>query len=83
MALQQRMNQLLDAGHRHFVLNLAAVAYVDSFGLGQLISIWTSVQKHSGEMSLCQPTEHVRKLLQITKLDSVFRLEAACHASPA
>jgi len=74
VALLDRVNELLKAGHREFVLNLADVPYIDSFGLGQLISIWTSVQSKSGQLNLLRPTDHVRRLLQITKLDNVFHL---------
>jgi len=74
VALRDRVNELLEAGHREFVLNLADVPYIDSFGLGQLIAIWTSIGKKSGQMTLLRPTDHVRKLFQITKLDSVFHL---------
>jgi len=74
VALLDRVNEMLEAGHRVFVLNLADVPYIDSFGLGQLIAIWTSIGKKSGQMTLLEPTDHVRKLFQITKLDTVFRL---------
>ena len=73
-ALLDRVNELLEAGHREFVVNLADVPYIDSFGLGQLIAVWTSIGRKSGQMTLLRPTEHVRKLLQITKLDSVFHM---------
>ena len=74
VALLGRVNEMLEAGHRVFALNLADVPYIDSFGLGQLIAIWTSIGEKSGQMTLLQPTAHVRKLLQITKLDTVFHL---------
>jgi anti-sigma B factor antagonist len=74
VALLDRVNELLEAGHREFVLNLADVPYIDSFGLGQLIAIWTSIRSKSGQMTLLGPTDLVRKLFQITKLDSVFHL---------
>ena len=73
-ALLDSVNELLEAGHREFVVNLADVPYIDSFGLGQLIAVWTSIGGKSGQMTLLRPTEHVRKLLQITKLDSVFHM---------
>lgn len=72
--LLDRVNEMLEAGHRVFVLNLADVPYIDSFGLGQLIAIWTSIREKSGQMTLLRPTDHVRKLFQITKLDTVFHL---------
>jgi anti-sigma B factor antagonist len=74
VALLDRVNELLEAGHREFVVNLADVPYIDSFGLGQLIAIWTSIGRKSGRMTLSRPTDHVRKLLQITKLDTVFHV---------
>jgi anti-sigma B factor antagonist len=74
VALLHRVKELLEAGHREFVLNLADVPYIDSFGLGQLIAIWTSIRSKSGQMTLLRPTDHVRKLFQITKLDTVFHL---------
>jgi len=74
VALRDRVNELLEAGHREFVLNLANVPYIDSFGLGQLIAIWTSIRSKSGQMTLLRPTDHVRRLFQITKLDTVFHL---------
>jgi len=74
VALRDRVNELLEAGHREFVLNLANVPYIDSFGLGQLIAIWTSIRSKSGQMTLLRPTDRVRRLFQITKLDSVFHL---------
>jgi anti-sigma B factor antagonist len=74
VALLDRVNELLEAGHREFVLNLTQVPYIDSFGLGQLIAIWTSIGRKSGQMTLFRPTDHVRKLFQITKLDTVFHL---------
>jgi anti-sigma B factor antagonist len=74
VALLAHVNELLEAGHREFVLNLADVPYIDSFGLGQLIAIWTSIRSKSGQMTLLRPTDQVRRLFQITKLDSVFHL---------
>ena len=74
VALLDLVNELLDSGQREFVLNLADVPYIDSFGLGQLVAIWTSIGRKSGRMTLLNPTDHVRKLFQITKLDSVFHL---------
>ena len=70
--LPDQINELLEEGHRDFVLNLANVTYVDSFGLGQLITIWTSIRNKGGQLILLRPTDHLQKLFHITKLDSVF-----------
>ncbi len=74
VALHQYINKLLDEGHRGFVVNLAGVPYVDSFGLGQMVSIWTSIRSKEGQLVFLRPTDHVQKLFQITRLNSVFRI---------
>ena len=71
-SLREHVNELLDEGHLEFVLNLANVPYIDSFGLGQLVSIWTSVQSKGGRLVLLRPTDHVQQLLRISKLNTVF-----------
>jgi anti-sigma B factor antagonist len=72
--LRDQVNKLLDAGHRDFVLNLAGVPYIDSFGLGQLVSIWTSIRSESGELVILRPVDHVRQLLELTKLNTIFQI---------
>lgn len=72
VALRDQVNELLDEGHRDFVLNLAGVPYIDSFGLGQLVSIWTSIRSEGGQLVLLRPTDHVQQLLELTKLNTVF-----------
>ena len=74
LPLRDLMSGLLSAGKRHFVLNLAGVDYMDSSGLGQLVSIWTSVHKNGGYMTLLNPTKRVLRLFAITRLDSVFEI---------
>jgi anti-sigma B factor antagonist len=76
MGLREQITALLNQGHREFVLNMAELDYIDSFGLGQLVSIWTSIRNKNGHMKLARPGERVRKLLEITKLDTVFQIES-------
>lgn len=71
-SLGEQVNVLLNEGHLEFVLNLTDVPYVDSFGLGQLVSIWTSIQRKGGRLVLLRPANHVQQLLQISKLNTVF-----------
>ena len=75
-AFREHMTELLEEGHRAFVLNLANVPYVDGFGLGQLIKIWTSVRCRGGQLILLRPTDRVQKLFRITKLNTVFHISA-------
>jgi anti-sigma B factor antagonist len=73
VALREHINELLQEGHRDFVLNLADVPYIDSFGLGQLITIWTSIRSRGGHLILLRPTDNVQKLFRITRLNAVFQ----------
>ena len=74
--LRDQLQRFLEAGHRAFVLNLSNISFLDSFGLGQLISFWTSIQRAGGKMTLLRPTAQVQKLLRSTKLDTVFMVWA-------
>src|SRR5438034_9056460 len=74
LPLRELMNGLLAQGKRHFVLNLGGVEYIDSSGLGQLISIWTSIRNKTGHMTVLNPTKRVQRLLDITRLDTVFEI---------
>jgi anti-sigma B factor antagonist len=62
----------LDSGHQKLVLNLAGVNYLDSTGLGELVSGYRFVKSHDGEMKLLNLNKKVSDLLQITKLYTVF-----------
>ena len=72
--LRERIGALLKEGRRCFVLNLAAVTYIDSDGLGELISIWTSIRRAGGRLILLRPVERVQELFRITKLNTVFEI---------
>ena len=72
VSLREEVQKLLGQGSREFIINMADVPYVDSFGLGQLITIWTSIQRAGGRMTLLWPTPKVLKLLELTKLNLVF-----------
>jgi anti-sigma B factor antagonist len=74
LPLRDLLNNLLDAGDSHFVLNLAGVDYIDSSGLGQLVSMWSSIRKKGGHMTLLRPTPRVMKLFEITLLNTVFEI---------
>ena len=71
-ALREMVNAFLREGQRNFVFNLAEVPYIDSFGLGQLVTVWTSIKMKGGRVTLVQPGKRVRDLLKITKLEIVF-----------
>ena len=70
--LRDQVRALLEDGCPFLILNLEKVDYMDSSGLGQLVSIWTSVRSHHGNINLLSPTERVRRLLRTTALYIVF-----------
>jgi anti-sigma B factor antagonist len=74
LPLRDLMNNLLSEGKRHFVLHLSGVDYIDSSGLGQLITIWTSIRNKGGHMSILAPTKRVQRLFDITRLNAVFQI---------
>ena len=70
--LRDMVRNLLGEGHKQILLNLSAVNYIDSSGLGHLVSAFTSVRKHEGELKLLNLTNKVHDLMQITRLFTVF-----------
>jgi len=76
LPLRDLMNDLLGDGQQHFVLNLAGVDYIDSSGLGQLVSIWRSVRNKNGHLTLFNPSKRVEGLFEITRLYTVFEIFA-------
>jgi anti-sigma B factor antagonist len=71
-ALRNLVCDLLSKGHKEILLNLADVNYIDSSGLGQLVSAFTRVRKLGGELKLLNLTSKVSHLMQITRLYTVF-----------
>ena len=74
-AVRDVMRSLADQGKKHIVLNLAAVDFVDSSGLGELVRTHASVRSHGGQLKLANPSKHVHDLLRMTKLDRILDIE--------
>lgn len=70
--LRTTIRGLLADERRKILLNLADVDYIDSSGIGELVSGYTAVKNQGGDLKLLQLTKKVRDLLQITKLYTVF-----------
>jgi anti-sigma B factor antagonist len=70
--LRDAVRDLLAKGQKHILLNLADVNYIDSSGIGELVSAYTTVRNQGGELKLLNLTKKVHDLLQITKLYTVF-----------
>ena len=72
--VRNQIQRLLTAGDRKFLLNLADVDYIDSSGLGELVTSFTTVRNNEGQLKLLNLTRRVQDLLQITKLLTVFEV---------
>lgn len=70
--LRQLSRELIERGEKFFVINLANVSQLDNSGLGQLCWIYTTLRGRGGDMKLLKPTARIKKLLSITRLDTVF-----------
>ena len=70
--LRERINNLIQQGHRNLLLNLESVPYVDSAGLGEVVRTYTTVSRQGGKLKLVNLTKRITDLLAITKLLTVF-----------
>lgn len=72
IALRSAVRRLAEEGKKKILLNLAGVGYVDSSGIGELVSSFSSVSREGGQLKLLNLTQKIRDLLAITKLLTVF-----------
>ena len=72
VVLRDLVRELLAKGNKKILLNLGDVTYIDSSGIGELVSAFTTVRNGGGELKLLNLTKKVHDLLQITKLYTVF-----------
>jgi len=70
--LRELIRDQLAKGNKRILLNLADVSYIDSSGIGELVSAYTAVSNQGGQLKLLNLTKKVHDLLQITKLYTVF-----------
>jgi anti-sigma B factor antagonist len=70
--LRDTVKDLLAKGRKKILLNLGEVNYIDSSGIGELVSAYTTAKNQGGELKLLNLTKKVHDLLQITKLYTVF-----------
>jgi len=72
VVLRDTVRDLVAKGEKKILLNLGDVTYIDSSGIGELVSAFTSVRNQQGQLKLLKLTKKVHDLLQITKLYTVF-----------
>jgi anti-sigma B factor antagonist len=70
--LKDKVNSLLQQGHRKLLIDLGGVVYVDSAGLGQLVSVQATTARQGASLKLLNVTRRLRDLLVVTKLLLVF-----------
>jgi len=72
VALRTVVRRLLEEDKKKILLNLARVGYIDSSGIGELVSSYTAINKDGGQLKLLNLTQKLQDLLTITKLLTVF-----------
>jgi len=72
--LREHINKVLEQGEKNILLNMAEVTYMDSSGMGELISCYTSVTNRGGKLKLLNLTKKIQNLLQITQLITIFEV---------
>jgi anti-sigma B factor antagonist len=72
--LKELMQEALDQGERRFVIDFSRTGYIDSSGLGALVSIAKKVREQQGELWLTGLNDDLRSLFELTKLDTLFAI---------
>lgn len=72
VALRSAIRRLLEEGKKKILLNMSGVGYIDSSGIGELVSSYTSINKDGGQLKMLNLTQKLQDLLAITKLLTVF-----------
>ena len=70
------IKQAIDAGNKKVIFNLAAMTFINSTGLGMLLTAVSKTRNAGGELALCSLPEQMKKLLLMTKLESAFIIKA-------
>jgi anti-sigma B factor antagonist len=73
--LRTAVRNLIGEGRKKIILNLAAVDYIDSSGVGELVGCFTTVRNAGGELKLLNLTQKVHDVLHVTKLYTVFDIK--------
>ena len=82
-SFKRAVTRLMDEGHVDLVIDCGQVGMVDSTGLGALVRTLTTSQKEGGQTKLLSPPPNLKKLLEMTQLDSVFDIHQDLEAAVA
>ena len=72
--LKTVIQEAVDHSERKFLIDFSRTGYIDSSGLGALVSISKKIREHGGELRLCGLNEDLRSLFELTKLDTLFAI---------
>ena len=72
--LLEVINEAFNQNIKYCAIDISAVRYINSSGIGVLITILTKFRNRDGEVCLINPSEHIKKLLIITKLNAIFNI---------
>ena len=72
ISIRTTVQNLLQSGSKKIILNLGDISYIDSSGIGELVSTFTTVTRSGGQLKLLNLTKKIQQLLAITKLLTVF-----------
>ncbi len=73
--LRQKMDEAFADGKRFWIINLNGLSYLNSEGLGILVSIFTKARNLGGEVVICNVSDELKKLFIMTKLNKIFKIE--------
>ncbi len=71
--IRKELAHFVEAGERFFVYDLSNVHYIDSAGLGAMVSKIATIRSNGGDIVIIHPTDFIRELLQVTNLNQVFK----------
>jgi len=74
--LRNQITQVVAAGHKHVLLNLQNLSYIDSAGMGEIVGACTTMRHLGGDLKLVNPQPRLANLLRMTKLASIFAIFA-------
>jgi anti-sigma B factor antagonist len=81
--LKQKLSEALEAGERKFLIDFTNTGYIDSSGLGVLVSLSRKIREADGDLRLAGLNEDLRTLFELTKLDSLFNIADSAAAALA
>lgn len=81
--LKELVTKRLEAGDRRFVIDFSRTGYIDSSGLGALVTISKQVREQGGDMRLAGLNEDLRALFELTKLDTLFAISNSAEQALA